>query len=233
VTAQAKYTAIAIVFAVSLAAVVLFHSFQMTVVSELAGIPAVAALFGALFQLGRDSIAFERSMRLEEEKNRFSIGATSHMANVVFDKHVEYCERYIAEVFETLTNLFRHGPHEDALKHASSLYLIRRAWSVWLTPEIESELEQFEASIRRIGANAHLVAMVPGEPTAIKAMYAEFAAVFGAKYGFKQWDGEDVPQDHAIEAVIAHLRSVLGIDELTRLRSELIRRATEDLTRSA
>ena len=151
------------------------------------------------------------------------------MANVVFDKHVEYCEKYVAEVFETLTTLFRRGPHEEALTHAASLYRIRQAWTIWLTPEIESELEQFEASVRKIGANAHLVAMAPGEQGAIKEMFAEFAAVFGSKYGFDKWNGEDVAQDHAIEAVIIHLRSVLGIDELTRLRSDLVRRATNDL----
>jgi hypothetical protein len=61
----------------------------------LAGLPAIAALFAALFQLSRDSIAFDRSVRLEEAKNRFTVGATSHMAIVAFDKHVQFCEEYV------------------------------------------------------------------------------------------------------------------------------------------
>lgn len=82
-----KYTYLAgvCVFVASLVAVEVFHYFPVNVVSDLAGIPAIIALFGALFQLSRDRIAFERSTQLEEEKTRFTIGAMSHMANVAFD----------------------------------------------------------------------------------------------------------------------------------------------------
>lgn len=225
---RAIYTALAVIFAASIGSAAFFHSFPLRVVGDLAGIPAVLALFGALFQLARDSLAFERSVRLEEARNRFTVGATSHMADVAFDKHVEFCEQYVEEMFTTLENLFRKGPSEDALQHASSLYGIRKARAVWLTPEIEADLERFEAALRKIGANAQLLKMVPGTPEAIKEMFSEFAHVFGAKYGFKQWAGEPVTQERTIEAVIVSLRKILGIDELTRLRGELIKSASSD-----
>lgn len=188
--------------------------------------------------LKRDLEAFKAELarahtaQMEEAKNRFTLGATSHMASVAFDKHVQFSEKYVAEVFATLETLFRKGPHQDALQHAYTLVGIRREWAVWLTPEIEAVLEKFEAAIRSIGADAQLVAAVPGEQDAINEMFAEFAEVFGAKYGFKAWKGKAVSEEYAIETVIVALRNVLGISELTELRSALVRHAMDNLKNS-
>lgn len=217
-----------IIFALSVGAVFLFHYFQMTAIARLAGVPAILSLVGALFQLGRDSLAFDRSLRLELTKNSFSVGATSHMAKIAFDKHVAFCEDYIAEVFRSLHELFRTGPHQDALIHAQSLYAVRRKHAVWLTRELELELEHFESKIRTIGAAAHLVNAMPGDPEGVETMFSEFANVFGAKYGFREWDGKAISEEYTIETIVAHLRNVLGIDELTKLRIEFVKRATRD-----
>src|SRR5260370_26917350 len=149
-SAKGRYATLTIVFAASLLAGVFFHFFPVGIVGDLAGIPAIAALFGALFLLSRDSIAYDRSVRLGEAKNRFTVGATSHMANVAFDKHVQFCEEYTAEVNRTLTFLFRRGPHGDVLQHANALADIRTNWTVWLTPEIETQLIRFEGALRTI-----------------------------------------------------------------------------------
>lgn len=45
-----------------------FRSFPANSVETLAGVPAIVALFGALFQLGRDSMAHQRSVQLESHK---------------------------------------------------------------------------------------------------------------------------------------------------------------------
>jgi hypothetical protein len=222
-----RYKALAVIFFVSLGAVVFFHFFPVGAVGDLASLPAIGALVAALFQLGRDSIQHDRAIQLEEGKNRFTVGATSHMANVAFDKHVLFCEEYIAEVFKTLDTLFSRGPHKDALKHAFALRNIRRKWAAWLMPEIEAELEKFEAAIHKIGASAYLVEAVPGEPGAIKEMFQEFANVFGAKYGVPQWQGKPVTEDYTVETVIAGLRKVLGTAELSSLRVDLVKRAVE------
>lgn len=169
------------------------------------------------------------AIQIEEAKNRFTVGATSHMAGLAFDKHVQFCERYVARVFEVLADLFARGPHEVALQHANALSSIRREWALWLTADIEGLLDQFEAAIRGIGADAHLLRMVPGEQEANRRMFAEFAKVFGPKYGFKEWEGKQVTRDYAIETVITALQNVLGISELTQLRSELVRGAIANL----
>src|SRR2546430_1218103 len=72
------------------------------IVRELAGVPAIGSLFFALYQLGRDRIAYDRSLIVSELQNSFSIGATSHMAIVAFDKYVEFSEEYVSSMFETL-----------------------------------------------------------------------------------------------------------------------------------
>jgi hypothetical protein len=222
-----KYIAWATVFAASLAAVAVFHFFPVSVVGDLAGVPAIVALFGALFQLSRDNIAFERSARLEEAKNRFTVGVTSHMANVAFDKHVLFCEEYVGDMQRALTTLFREGPTPEALQHANSLYAIRRKWAVWLTPELETDLERFEAAVRKIGAYERLARDYPGELRAgqLEEIYSLFAEVIGEK----EWKGEPINGDRAVAAVIGKLRNVLGINGLVHLRNELIERAAQNL----
>jgi hypothetical protein len=187
--------------------------------------------------LARDIETFKAGIQkvhagqLEDAKNRFTVGATSHMANVAFDKHVQFCEEYVEQVFKAMENLFRKGPHEDALQSANDLTNVRRRRAVWLTPEIESILERFEGALKQIGANAGIVKAMPGDPESIKVMFEEFAKVFGAEYGFKKWNGEAVAQDYTMASIIASLRNVLGIAGLTRLRSEFIKRASENLAK--
>jgi hypothetical protein len=168
------------------------------------------------------------ALQIEDAKNHFIVGTTSHMANVAFDKHVRFCEEYVEQVFRAMENLFRQGPHEDALNYAYVLASVRKRRAVWLTPEIEAKLEKFEAAFRKIGASAGLVKAMPGDPKGIKVMFEEFAKVFGPEYGFKEWNGEAVAEDYTMVSIIASLRNVLGIAELTQLRSEFIKRASEN-----
>src|SRR5258708_6781940 len=227
--AKKRYAALAIVFVASLAATAIFHYFPVSIVGDLAGIPAIAALFGALFLLSRDSIAFDRSVRLEEAKNRFTVGATSHMANVAFDKHVQFCEEYTAEVFRTMTFLFRKGPNANVLDNVAALMDIRRKWSVWLTPEIENLLEKFEGALSKIGANAWLLGELRAaedRTDAVKEAFWTFAAVMG----WEKWKGEAVTRDLAATKVVEELRRILGISELRRLRAELVKHAADNLT---
>lgn len=171
-------------------------------------------------------MAYERSLLLLEAQNAFSLGATSHMASVAFDKHVAFCEAYVAEMFETLSTFFREGPTEDALKHSGRLYSIRQKWALWVTPDIEKELERFEQAVREIGAHAHLLQAIPGEQASIQKMFSLFAQVVG----FKEWGGAPLTPELAVTTIIAGLRKALGIEELTGLRTKLVSRAIEQLS---
>jgi Xaa-Pro aminopeptidase len=190
----------------------------------MAAMPAIVSMVAALFQLSRDYAAHERALTLQTSQHSFALGATSHMAAVAFDKHVEFSERYLTETNETFTTLLRSSPAEEALEHAAKLNDLRRTYALWLTPTIDAALEKFEAALRRIGANAHFVNVAidhDGRPAKIDEMFATLAEVMNTP----EWDGKPVPADCGSRAVLHRLREILGTEELTRLRESLIKSA--------
>ena len=190
----------------------------------MAVMPAVVAMVAALFQLSRDHAAHERTLRLQASQHSFALGATSHMAAVAFDKHVEFSEKYVSETDETFTTLLREGPTEEALSHAAKLSCLRRTYALWLTPTIDAALEKFEAALRRIGASAHFVDVAidhPGRPAKIDEMFATFAEVMN----MPEWEDKPMPAECGTRAVLQKLREILGTEELTHLRESLIKSA--------
>jgi hypothetical protein len=196
------------------------------IVRELSAVPAVLALCGVLFQMARDSIAHDRSVLLQRLQNTFSIGATSHMAIVAFDKHVAFSEEYVSKMDEILTLLFREGPCQEALNGATTLLAIRRKWGLWITPQVEADLEGFEAALRKMGSAAHVVETFPGTPehtNLVGQMFSIFAEVMGSKVmGSKEWRGDQITEDVAVHTIIHKLQKALGIEELTDLRTKLV-----------
>src|SRR5437762_1785859 len=73
-----------------------------SVFQAISAVPALGALFAALFQVFRDQAAFERQLLLQQQQQAFNLGAASHMASKAFDKHSEFCEKYMAEVHLTV-----------------------------------------------------------------------------------------------------------------------------------
>lgn len=224
------YTGITTVFVL---AVLMYLFLPDTVFFQtLAAIPAFGALLAALFLMVRDYLANERAHQLLHAKNHFIIGASSHMANVAFDKHVEFAEEYVKEAQETLRTLFREGPTAEMLKHSGELYAVQEKYVVWLTDSIEQELEKFESALRKIGAAAHLedhAGDMPGKGARIEEMYKTFAEVIGEKtMGSDEWEGEKLSEDRAVSMLIRRLRSILGTEELTQLRRAIVTKAAAD-----
>ncbi|NSL56552.1 hypothetical protein [Uliginosibacterium aquaticum] len=199
-------------------------------IQRLVSIPLVGSLVAALTQVLRDQAAHEREIVRQEQQNRFALGASSHMANVAFDKRVQFSEEYVAEVHQVLRTLVREGPTEEALKHTSKLYEIQQKYSVWLTPRIEDELELFERALREVGATANLLKSarhLENHEQHIAKLYKTFADVMGTTWFPSGWHGEKLNEEVAITMVIQRLRSVLGIQELTDMRTSLLSRANK------
>jgi hypothetical protein len=114
-------------------------------------IPGVLSLIGVIYQLVRDEAVHVKALALQHDRQRFDLGITSHMANVAFDKHVAFCEEYVAELNETLRTLMRDGTNASALTHATKLLAIRRKHAVWVTLAIESRLEMIDKALPRSG----------------------------------------------------------------------------------
>lgn len=188
--------------------------------------PGVAGLFVALHQIVRDILAHERESRLQEQEQRYQAGFASHMANVAFDKHVEFCERYIGEVNSTVEALIREGPTRNALQSADRLAGVRREFATWVTPDIAEKLQQFEAVLRQVGAHDYQLESMPvGEERSqvVEEMFDLFTGVLGAEGGTPN----EARREIAHSRVIGRLQKVLGIDKLTRLRVDILESVKE------
>lgn len=216
------YVGVCTVFAIS--ALLYFFLPDTTFFQTLAAVPMVGALLGALFVLIRDYAAHERTQQLQDAKNYFLLGASSHMANVAFDKHAKFAEEYVAEAHSALVKLFQEGPTSEALDHATTLYGIQKTYRVWLTEEIEERLDRFEGALRKVGAGARYEERTTGKAhneERIKALYRSFAEIVG----LEEWEGGTITDDNAVVTLIRWLRDILGTEELTELRRTIIANA--------
>jgi hypothetical protein len=194
----------------------------------LAGIPLVGALLSLLVQIFRDQAAHERELLLQNAQNQFVLGASSHMANVAFDKHAAFSEQYVKEAQSALYTLFIKGPTKEPLKHAVELNAIRNNFVVWLTDNVENDLNQFESALKLIGANSGYLEDMQGSDKegqerlkAMNEMYNTFAKVMG----LEEWRGEKLTDELAIASLVRKLRCLVGAEELTKMRSTLIMKA--------
>jgi hypothetical protein len=219
--------AAAIAVAAAAAYVLLPHG---ELLRDLAAIPLVASLLAVLFQLFRDETAHQRTQMLQDYQNRFALAASSHMANVAFDRHVQFCEEYVAEVQQTLQTLFRNGATEELFRHTTKLSETQAKFVVWLTPQIEADLELFEFALRKLGATAGLLksgATLEDRQQRISDLYRTLADVMGHKFFPNGWEGQSLNEEIAVAKVIQRLRGILGTEELTTMRTILTTHAAK------
>lgn len=202
----------------------------------IAAMPAVSVLIGVLYQTARDQIAHEKQIELQKKRQFFDLGATSHMANTAFDKHVEFCENYMIEVHKTLLALIQKGPTSDAVTNANKLYSLRQEYSAWVTEEIAIELDKFESAVRSVGTRTGLAQSLSTSPSeAEKGLEARreaedlFKKILDEYYGNYQ----TIDNDIAVEKVKAKIRGILGIEELTKIRKWIVSQAIEMINNGA
>jgi hypothetical protein len=222
------YLSLTVVFVSSIAAASLAPVTEF--ISGMIVLPGIGALIGALFQIARDSAAFEKQKHLQTDQQVFSLGASSHMSTVAFDKHVAFCEAYLSEVHETIGVLFREGPTEKAMECAHKLFALKREYAAWVPKSVALKLEPFENAINGIGVKTHLVNALRGtrddaRSKAIDESYDVFANVMGMEK--LNEDAPDHKKELAVENVKESVREVLGINELFEIRSFIIKRSAE------
>ena len=154
-------------------------------------------VFGDLFKA-----RIEHAHRLDEKgaENAFTLSAASHMAQKAFDRHVEFCERYVQEVNESLMILFqKKGPTTEALNIAHSLQRIRRDFVLWETKGVALVLSRFEKALREMGADEHYLENVPvGDERSklVDKIYQTFKDILGL---------EDLPNKPTAEIAVTHI----------------------------
>jgi len=172
----------------------------------------------------------ERTQMVRQLEHAFAFGSSSHMANVAFDKHVQFCEASAAELRKTMNTLLNYATTAQALTHANELARLRQQEALWLTPEMETPLAQIEKALRRIGVVHHQATNDKGLPNEQRIKMLEdiqnlFANVLGEKLMGLFLDGEQYNEELAISNVIRWLGRILGVDDLTRLRVKILQRA--------
>ena len=220
------YIVIALVFVAS-AAALYWNPFNEDI-QLLAAIPLVASVIAGLFKMVNDDAAYNKELIIQSAQHRFSLGASSHMANVAFNKHVAFAEEYAKEAFKALDTLFKHGPTPQVIQHTGRLYTLHQKYAVWLTLTLEKELEPFEQALRDIGAMAgYVYSGTNGSDRQVKLneMYQRFAQVMGLEV----WAGKNVTDEIAVTTLIRRLRSILGTEELTEMRAILVSKTIADL----
>jgi len=199
-----------------------------TILKYVAATPALCALCAAIYQIVRDHSAHLKTLEIQQKQQAFSIGISSHMANTTFDKHIEFCEKYIAEINKTISTLGQNGPTELALNHGRSLLDVRIEYSTWVTNDMSKKLIVFEEALYKIGAKSKLSEKTNNSKKAIKAgeeaekLWVELLGAF--------IDNEKI-EDKAIAilSVIDYVRDILGVNELIKLRASSIEKAISNI----
>lgn len=172
-------------------------------------IPGVGALCLSLYKSWKDE-------QLQNKQQDFILGTASHMAEVAYNKHVEFCEAYLKRVEKGRHELLSQGPSKSTIDFGRELVDIRQANSPWLTKEIEDSLKPFEQALIKIGAKNKLLESIPvgkQRSNIVGEVYKAFGLVLG--------HDEPLNEEEAsicIDKVIEHIREVLGINILTKLR---------------
>jgi hypothetical protein len=194
--------------------------------------PGVLALAAIIYQLIRDQISQERKVELQKMQHVFNIGTTSHMANVAFDKHVEFCEKYMKELHDTSHTLFHESPTVKAIDHAKNFIMLRQGYAVWITEDINENLSIFEQALVRLGATREFLESTLGHKTyniqrqdKINTMYKDFKAILSMN------EGEKPDPDIAIEEVKKKVREILNLEDLVLLRKNLIDEARDQINK--
>jgi len=190
-------------------------------------LPGVAALIAALIQIVRDQAEYQRRLWLQENQQIFSLGVTSHMAEVAFDRHVQFSEQYIKKMQEGLEQLLKTGgSHKDALQFCCDLADVRLSFRAWLTEDLQAKVIPFENALREMGASGIALQGLPvGEQR--NRVLAEMDRIFSNVTGFKL----EGPIDENLTPgrIMNHLQETLGVKQLIRLRGAVIAAAIEAL----
>ncbi|WP_420600383.1 hypothetical protein [Neptuniibacter sp.] len=192
--------------------------------------PGILGLVAVLYQLVRDEASFERNKLIQGMQHSFGIGASSHMANTVFDKHVEFCEKYLEEVHAISDKLFREGATSDAVNFGNKLYTLKLEYALWLTDEINDSLFVFEQGLRKLGASQGFIDSTAGHERYSEERQKRISQVHNDYVKILNLGGDEKPDpDFAVESVVRKAREILGLDELVWLRKNIIKQAKESL----
>ncbi|NOS76847.1 MAG: hypothetical protein HOP35_02770 [Nitrospira sp.] len=225
------YIALAVVGGLSFLAASYFATADFE--RALYGSPATLALIGALYQILRDHSQHEKARALQQSDQHFILGITSHMADVAFDKHVEFCEKYMTQMQKTLSTLFQDGPSGNCLELSSQLANIRLSSRTWLTADIQNKILPFEEALTQIAGRHIMLNNLPvgDERTkVVQEMHNTFADVLGLTRLEARGEND---ASVAPRVIMDHLQDILGVKQLVQLRIKLVDQSVKTLEKNS
>ena len=205
--------------------------FVANVAAQIVGVvTATGAVFACVFTLVRDGMQRYHELYMQEQNQAFLLGAMSHMANITFDKHVEFCEEYIKKFREGIINLLIYGSNPKCLEYASDLDTIRNKHTLWINDKANQPLIQLEMALRKMGANEHLIKSIPSSDDRrsiiVNLIFKLFDEILEIKDDEKKSKEEKEEESQIAQSkIISHLRELLGSDDLLKIRRLLMDRA--------
>jgi len=189
----------------------------------IAALPSIGAMCSILIQLIRDDIAHQRQKELLIHEQQYSLAASSHMANTVFDKQVEFSNKYVAIVLDAFETLRRLQEWEVAHDYAGKLTMLRLSYMCWLTSEIDKNLEVFEQKLRTLGANSVYIKMPKGPATDQEHRDAAAREMLEIYSAFVDVLGKNVKDSEAsLQSLSIKLRTILDVEDLAYLKKVII-----------
>ena len=127
---------------------------------------------------------------------------------------------------EILSSLIGEGPTKRAADHRDELTKIRNKYRAWVTKEIEDKLTPFEKALSKLGLDSHMADKLPAnDPQKIEALKRAHES-FGKIVYLEKKDSLD---NSDADKIIENLQTILGINELTRLRQRILSEAIKAL----
>lgn len=192
------------------------------------GFPALAAVGGMFLTLYRDDKAHKRSLEIQSRHQDFDFGAASHMANVAFDRHVAFSEAYLERLMQGLGTIMTVSPGVEIAALGSDLADIRRKHLAWVASDTDLLLTGFEHLLKKTGTLAHVLESIEVGDTRSQLVEEMFAGLITLHD--TSTPADDPARGLASARIIGNLRTLLGIDELTMLRKQILRAASSRLT---
>ncbi|WP_159093622.1 hypothetical protein [Stenotrophomonas sp. SAU14A_NAIMI4_8] len=203
----------------------------------IAATPAVCSVLGAVLLVLRDeiahqsqmerdrvreSLAHERQLQRDESANSFHVAAQSHMAKVLFDRHVSFAEAYAAAARVVVGRLFTEGP-TPATRNIADITQVRLDHGLWVARDLAEQLDKFEMKFVRIG---NLMAMWENKALRQRLpenyidevfdLFHEITGLTQEELAAKRQAGDDT--NHSIQKVMTQLQALLGVEQLTAAR---------------
>jgi hypothetical protein len=189
----------------------------------IAALPFIGAMFSVLVQLFRDDVAHQRQKELLIQEQQYSLAASSHMANTVFDKQVEFSDKYVVFVIDAFNTLEQSQDWEIAHDFARKLTMLRLSYMCWLTSEIDKNLEVFEQKLRTLGAKSSYIKMPKGEGTNQEhrdAAAQEMLDIYSAFVYVLEKNTEH--PEATLQSLSIKMRAILDVEDLAYLKKLII-----------